>query len=225
MADKIKDSVVPILVSAVLWIVRWKCFPVGVFQDIGWFLFFTTFLFRYHVQWIIEATYDAYFSGGLASSSLWVTTIILVNVLSINFFIWPTMKPEELAQVRRHPNSGQKLRHMTVPESRLQPMLFPSQVFHKRRFPKVHSFSYSYLMVGIPIGWRGSIGTFLSADIKSLPWLGRTPPAAWFSVESANHLARGDSVHGLQGKLEDYLSSIVRCSKTPHSESFVDLVV
>ena len=101
-----------------------------------------------------------------------------------------------------------KIRH-------LKPLLFPCRTSHTRFFPKKHAFSYSYLFVGIPVGWRGSIGSILSADLESLedkkqtdsPSEGRK---AWFSVESTDYLARGFHSAGLQGKLQDYLRSQVR---------------
>ena len=89
--------------------------------------------------------------------------------------------------------------------SPLKPLLFPCRTSHSRFFPKKHSFSYSYLFVGIPVGWRGSIQDFFSVDMKSLPWSGEPPKDAWYSVDSADYLNRGDSVHGLLGKLEEYL--------------------
>ncbi|KAL8910450.1 MAG: hypothetical protein Q9171_004244 [Xanthocarpia ochracea] len=36
----------------------------------------------------------------------------------------------------------------------MKPLLFPSKTSHTRLFPKKHSFTYSYLLVGIPVGWR-----------------------------------------------------------------------
>jgi DUF1365 family protein len=91
--------------------------------------------------------------------------------------------------------------------SPLKPLLFPCRTSHSRFFPKNHSFSYTYLFVGIPVGWRGSIGNLLSADLKSLPWKKQKPEDTWYSVDSADYLNRGDSVYGLRGKLEAYLES------------------
>ena len=91
--------------------------------------------------------------------------------------------------------------------SPFKPCLFPCQTSHTRLFPKKHSFSYSYLFAGIPVGWRGSAGSLLSADTESLQDTRRR--AAWFHVESADHLERGDSDQGLRGKLDKYLRSQV----------------
>ena len=106
--------------------------------------------------------------------------------------------------------------HCSKPEytddywSPMKPLVFPCRTSHTRIFPKTHSFSYSYLFVGIPVGWRGYVNTVLSADLKSLPWSDRqSSQTGWFNVDSADHLARGDSVHGLQGKLDEYLRTQV----------------
>ena len=96
--------------------------------------------------------------------------------------------------------------------SPLKPIIFPCRTSHTRIFPQKHSFSYSYLFVGIPVGWRGWISSVLTADLKTLPWRGRKPRTGWFNVDSADYLARGDSMHGLRGKLDTYLESQVSAS-------------
>ena len=96
----------------------------------------------------------------------------------------------------------------------LTPLVFPCRTSHTRMFPKKHSFSYSYLLVGIPVGWKGSVGSFLSADLESLSHgFGREHrkfPKTWLAVDAADYLNRGDGAVGLQGKLEEYLKSQVR---------------
>lgn len=99
----------------------------------------------------------------------------------------------------------------------LEPLIFPCRTTHTRLFPKKHSFSYSYLYVGIPIGWQGSVNNVLSADVEALtaanndrgqrPW---RVDRAWLSVEGRDHLNRGSAHLGLQGKLEEYLISQAR---------------
>lgn len=105
--------------------------------------------------------------------------------------------------------------------SPLKPILFPCRTSHTRIFPKKHSFSYSYLYVGIPVGWRGWISSLLTADLKTLPWRGRKPKNGWFNIDSADYLARGDSMHGLRGKLDTYLESQVStgCMSSVHTRS------
>ncbi|KAL8868074.1 MAG: hypothetical protein Q9174_005234 [Haloplaca sp. 1 TL-2023] len=91
-----------------------------------------------------------------------------------------------------------------------KPLIFPSRTTHTRFFPKKHSFSYSYLLVGIPVGRRGVINSFLSADIDNdSPLEDAKPQAAWFQVDAADYLERGGGTLGLRGKLEQYLKSQV----------------
>lgn len=87
------------------------------------------------------------------------------------------------------------------PRNRLQPMIFPCRTTHSRFYPQVHSFAYTYLYVGIPVGWSGRAGTLLSAEnVRS-----RRRLRSWFSVEAEDYLARGLHPDGLVGKLQDYL--------------------
>ncbi|KAG7009101.1 hypothetical protein G7Y79_00003g009690 [Physcia stellaris] len=89
----------------------------------------------------------------------------------------------------------------------LKALIFPSRTSHTRFFPKKHSFSYSYLLVGIPVGWRGSFRSLLSADLDSLQRDGLRRKRAWFSIEGADYLHRGYDARGLHGKLESYLKT------------------
>ena len=215
MDSKAANIIFPILVTAAFWGVRCKYSYAGTFQDLRWVLVFVAWLNRHFIQDAAMVVFSAYFLLGKNSVTLCITTACSVFTLYMYRSMMMLHRHQQLDQARRDRDHEIGLRHLNLPVSRLRPLLFASRVFHARNFPKEHSFSYSYLMVGIPVGWRGSIGTLLSADIKSLPWQGRKPLASWFTVESADHLARGDSVHGLQGKLEEYLWSIVRCGLTP----------
>jgi hypothetical protein len=97
-----------------------------------------------------------------------------------------------------------------------KPMIFPCRTAHTRLFPKTHSFSYSYLWVGIPVGWRGSVGGLLSSDAskQSYPWymrlLSLNPGGAWHTVDGDDYLGRGHAGGGLQEKLYIYLGTQVR---------------
>ena len=91
----------------------------------------------------------------------------------------------------------------------LKPLVFPCRTSHTRLFPQKHSFSYSYLLVGIPIGWRGSIGSVLSADLSPTEGKGSSRRNGWYSVRGADYLHRGYDARGLYGKLENYLKTQV----------------
>jgi hypothetical protein len=84
----------------------------------------------------------------------------------------------------------------------LKPLVFPCQTTHTRLFPKIHSFAYSYLQVGIPIGWQGSVATIIGAEEGS-------KHRSWFNIDAADYLARGDGSLGFKGKLQAYLETQV----------------
>ncbi|CAI7676622.1 unnamed protein product [Penicillium discolor] len=91
-----------------------------------------------------------------------------------------------------------------------RPMLFPVTLTHTRVSPVKNQFSHRVLLIGIPIGFRGRIGPFLSIDqdssamfrIASLKRL-----FGWFSFEPVRYLHRGDNEHGLRDKLDLFLRS------------------
>lgn len=87
-------------------------------------------------------------------------------------------------------------------------LLFPSKTTHSRLFPKKHSFVYSYLVVGIPVGWEGVSGGMVSLSSSEQPWFSRLR-RGWFHVDPADYLHRGDRHLGLRGKLDAYLRSQV----------------
>ncbi|TQS37161.1 hypothetical protein Golomagni_02373 [Golovinomyces magnicellulatus] len=87
----------------------------------------------------------------------------------------------------------------------LKPYFFPCKTSHSRMFPVRHSFSYSYLLTGIPIGFKGSVGGLISIDeVSDNAWFSSR---AWFTIHGDDYLARGHHPEGLQGKLKDYLRS------------------
>lgn len=94
-------------------------------------------------------------------------------------------------------------------------LIFPSRTTHMRLFPKKHHFSYSYLVVGIPVGWEGSISGLLSVGVEASWGLSSwfTPSSwfqkGWFTVDDRDFFERGHSSTGLRGKLETYLETQV----------------
>ena len=96
----------------------------------------------------------------------------------------------------------------------LRPFILPCRTTHTRLFPKKHGFSYSYLQAGIPVGWRGSIASMLSADMSQVSEASpRSTTKAWFSIEAADYLDKGNSQLGLRGKLDVYLESQGECKE------------
>lgn len=90
-----------------------------------------------------------------------------------------------------------------------QVMLFPCKTTHSRTFPKKHSFDYSYLVVGIPVGWEGISGGLVSSSSAKPSWFSPSTKG-WYHVDPADYLERGNGRLGLRGKLDAYLQSQVR---------------
>lgn len=88
-------------------------------------------------------------------------------------------------------------------------LLLPCKTTHARLFPKKHSFDYSYLVVGIPVGWEGIAGGLVSSSSKKQPWYSWSR-RGWYHVNPADYLYRGDGHLGLREKLNAYLVSQVR---------------
>jgi hypothetical protein len=89
-----------------------------------------------------------------------------------------------------------------------KPLFFPSRTTHTRLFPKSHSFSYSYLLVGIPVGWQSSVGGMLSAD-QGTHSARSTSSSSWYNVDAGDYLDRGHRQLGLEGKLRKFMLSQV----------------
>lgn len=89
------------------------------------------------------------------------------------------------------------------PANLLKPLLFPSRTSHRRLIPTPHSFSYPYLLVGVPVSSTGASSSFLSMND------GRMSFEAWFSVHASDYLQRGPSYDTLsfREKLDSYLRS------------------
>ncbi|KAF3761053.1 hypothetical protein M406DRAFT_267821 [Cryphonectria parasitica EP155] len=85
-------------------------------------------------------------------------------------------------------------------------LLFPCKTTHSRFFPKKHSFDYSYLVVGIPVGWEGISGGLVSSSSKKQSWFS-SPKKGWYHVNSEDYLYRGDGHLSLRDKLDVYLKS------------------
>jgi hypothetical protein len=93
-----------------------------------------------------------------------------------------------------------------------RPLFVPARTTHRRIFPEKHTFSYSYLLTGVPVGPSGNTNGLISVDARSsLPrWISVLwSSKAWFDVSSDDYLQRGHDHGGLRGKLEKFLISQV----------------
>ncbi|KJZ79555.1 hypothetical protein HIM_01024 [Hirsutella minnesotensis 3608] len=102
-----------------------------------------------------------------------------------------------------------------------KPLLIPCRTTHRRQFPKTHAFSYSYLVVGVPVGLHGNASNMISVDLQSRLKADKSPTPArkgWFDVDAGDYLQRGHGHLGLRGKLDAYLESQdVAPSDYPHA--------
>ncbi|KAM0714793.1 hypothetical protein Q7P37_009257 [Cladosporium fusiforme] len=100
-------------------------------------------------------------------------------------------------QLDEHEAHGPK-RAAVIEEALLPPLLIPSKTTHSRIFPQKHSFSYSYLFVGVPVGMVGRSSHALSVD---------GVPSSWFNIRARDYLFRGSEDLSLSEKLQAYLES------------------
>lgn len=94
-------------------------------------------------------------------------------------------------------------------------LLIPGLTTHTRLFPKKHSFNYSYLVVGIPVGWEGISGGMVSSYSNKHSWLSFARKG-WYHIDPEDYLDRGNRELGLRGKLDAYLKSQVRLEDAGH---------
>ncbi|KAI1325154.1 hypothetical protein F5Y16DRAFT_411631 [Xylariaceae sp. FL0255] len=135
--------------------------------------------------------------------------VILLSylVLFVPQLRWPLVQAALAAPIgwyslrkflRPKPTAASPLAAWTGPG---KPLLFPCQTTHTRLFPKKHSFVYSYLMVGVPIGWSGSVGSMVSVAEAGQSF------NTWYRIDPSDYLSRGNSHLGLRGKLDAFLTS------------------
>lgn len=86
-----------------------------------------------------------------------------------------------------------------------KPMLFPCTTTHTRKFPEKHSFVYSYLVVGIPVGWSGVSGGGMISMTAPGELAVEKQRKGWFHVDAGDYLERGSSHLGLRGKMDAHL--------------------
>ena len=195
------DLFVAAFVFAVVWYTRYQYDRPGAATDLKLSI----------VIWIATPRQDSrhIFNDWPSSSHFFLKGYCCFQCASLlGFFLLCTyLLPQVFKRHGQYPRQS----HYNDELNPLKPIIFPCRTSHTRIFPQKHSFSYSYLFVGIPVGWRGRI-SLLTADLKTLPWKGREPEVGWFNVDSADYLARGDSMYGLRGKLDTYLESQVSAS-------------
>ena len=210
------DLLVTALIFSVLWYIRYRYDQPGAVTDLSFFALLWIGIPRPDTPTEISHWRSHWLLKGYCCPQC----AIRVGLIFVSIYLLPRLyrrSQERIidseAKVKRLQWELDNGRYTCqFDDSPLKPILFPCRTSHTRIFPKKHSFSYSYLFVGIPVGWRGWISPLLTADLKSLPWRDRKPKMGWFNVDSADYLARGDSIFGLRGKLDTYLETQVRAS-------------
>lgn len=176
----------------------WYTSPTRSLFTPFWLGFFCFICFKDEIRWTLE------------ESAPWLSPLIAFCIFALCLFIYTLCSRFFSAGSIAHYEAVHKYTKRGDCEQVLKPLLFPARTTHIRFFPQKHSFSYSYLLVGIPVGWRGAIGSYLAVDLPS-----NSPPSwtemrrFWFSVNADDYLERGSNSLGLQGKLCSYLQTQV----------------
>lgn len=176
---------------------------------------------QHDLKWIFPHLFWFYrqdFYSGILRIRSYIWIIVWLFVVNIIFFLI-CRRWRIYLSFSQSPAGKGKTRQDPISTLKLKPLIFPCRTSHTRMFPQKHSFSYSYLLVGIPIGFQGSSGSLLipgreeflneSKETKYTPKKARL----WFRVEAADYLSRGNHTLGLEGKLHAYLRSQVSCEK------------
>ena len=176
----------------------WYTSPTGSLFTPFWLGFFCFICFKDEIRWTLE------------ESVPWLSPLIAFCIFALCLFIYILRGRFFSGGSIVHHGVVHKYTEHGDREQILKPLLFPATTTHTRFFPQKLSFSYSYLLVGIPVGWRGAIGSYLAVDLPSY-----SPPSwtemggFWFSVNADDYLERGSNSPGLQEKLYSYLQTQV----------------
>lgn len=192
-------------INAAFWCIRLRYDSPGVKDEFCWILACFFWFHGHSLFWEGSFLLKAVFALCFLSVSFY-----LPGPLSYRDSIYHAGSAETKSVEIPSVNRRAEGLHKPFPQI-LKPLVFPCRTTHTRLFPKKHSFSYSYLLVGIPIGWQGSLNSFLSVDFDG-HLTGKAYKQwwpSWFSIMGTDYLNRGSHAAGLKGKLDDYLNSQV----------------
>lgn len=187
-------------INAAFWYIGFKYDPQGVATDLK--------IVAGVLLWIYRDT--------LYSKCVWIVAIALLLCTTAYCIVRQLNNGTSESHTEKLGAVMRKTQDSALPNT-LKPLVFPCRTTHTRMFPKTHSFSYSYLFVGIPVGWHGSLGSLLSAGLEGCFTetekikIAQQQQPSWFNVEAGDYLERGSHGLGLKGKLDMYLKSQV-CS-------------
>ncbi len=186
--------------SVLLCILRLRLDSQGFWFDAEWIVIFNIWAARGSL-WNFVATKLSILRDYPSAPACAIVTFLALRLASLFYYMLRSQITPD-----KQPVSHDGI----TAASFLKPLVFPSRTSHARFFPKKHSFSYSYLLVGVPIGWRGVVGLFLSVDEDDALRGATSGRAAWLNVRATDHLHRGYDHRGLKGKLESFLATQVR---------------
>lgn len=158
------------------------------------------------VDLLLNVALLAYFNRQALASHLH-TTIVSVPILLL-FCLGVTLA---VLVMLASPSS-----HASTWQGPGQPYLIPCRTTHRRFSPKKHSFSYSYLTVGVPVGFNGSFNGMIGVYEKPSSPFRNTVSfmkpffQSWYHIQASDYLQRGGDELGLRGKLNSYLQSEVQ---------------
>lgn len=196
-------------INAAFWCIRCKYDSQGVKDEFCWVLACFFWSLRHSLLWEGSFLLKAVFALFFLFSSFYLPGLLSYRDSKSHTGSTETTSVERSSGNRTAEKPQKPLSQI------LKPLVFACRTTHTRLFPKKHSFSYSYLLVGIPIGWQGSLNNFLSVDFEG-HLTGKAYQhwwPSWFSIISTDYLNRGSHAAGLKGKLDDYLDSQV-CAST-----------
>ena len=188
----------------IFWGFRLQQDAASVKRDLTWIFPYLFWIYRHDIYSVISE----------ASSYIWTLLWQFLScVIFLSIFYCLLVYRRRSSQPPSAGGGNDSLDYHSM--LKLKPLIFPCRTSHTRIFPRKHSFSYSYLFVGIPIGYQGSSGSllsvggeksFLDEDKKSKHTSNTTK--SFFHIEAADYLSRENSP-GLEGKLHAYLRSQV----------------
>lgn len=135
-----------------------------------------------------------------------MTRAVCLVILAVLVAIFKSgSRPRNEANKQRPAESvGARNDHWTGPG---KPLLFPCITTHTRLVPKMHSFVYSYLVVGVPVGWTGVCGGMISVAGEGPAVDRKREQKGWYHIDAGDYLERGNGHLGLRGKLDAHLLS------------------
>lgn len=198
----------------------------GLHDDSPWVLIFDTMA---HVEWIwkegfhlvlIVSTVAIFYSfaGPSRLDLLWNLALLAhLNRSALAFYIYPAVGYVPIlclcfvAAITCYLASVFRRSDTDIWQGPGKPYLIPCRTTHTRLFPKKHFFSYSYLTIGIPVGFNGCVNGMIEVDeqqsstFRGMFQFAKFFLQSWYRIQASDHFQRGHNELGLRGKLDNFL--------------------